>query len=394
MMKKGPSRREFLAGSLALAAAQKVKASMGGPLDHVPASAVASAGELRYGTLGNSGLKPTRLVFGTATLSDPDVVGQAIDMGINHFDTSRDYQHGNNERLVGVALKGKRDKVILSSKGIDISPPWRPPGTRESVKDALEQLDTSLKELRTDYLDIWYLHHKDEPEQIDEGHLEAARTAKQQGKIRFTGVSTHRVTAIADRMITCKQIDVVMATYNFTMENEVGAAIERLRKTGIGVVAFKAGAGGPRSKTPPMTRPGAMVAAYRWALKNPFVDAVEANIENTDQLQENLAVMSTPFTAEDEKVLSARLEEIGPVQCRMCGQCQGTCQKGLPVEHILRCVMYADGYGQFAMGREQFLRVPESLRQTGCSACSTCTVNCRFGLQIVRQLTRAQGLFA
>jgi hypothetical protein len=344
--------------------------------------------------LGKSGLKPTRLVFGTSTLSDPDVILRALEMGINHFDTSRDYQHGNNERVVGVGLKGKRDTVILSSKGIDISPPWRPPGTRESVKDALEQLETSLKELQTDHLDIWYLHHKDDPEQIDEEHLEPARIAKKDGKIRFTGVSTHRIAGTADRIIQCGQIDVVMATYNFTMGKEVGEAIERVRKAGIGVIAYKSGAGGPRSQTPQMKRPGAMLAAYRWALKNPHVDAVEANIDNVDHLQEDFFVMATSFTNEDEKVLSARLEEIGPIQCRMCGSCQGTCQKGLPVEHILRCVMYADGYGELALGRQQFQRIPESLRDVTCSDCSSCTVKCRFGLEILQQVSRAQELFA
>ena len=101
-------------------------------------------------------------------------------MGVVHFDTARSYQSGNNERMVGAALKGKRQQVVLSSKteGADKA-------------EALAELDTSLRELGTDHLDIWYLHQKNDPAEVTDDLLEAQRMAKQAGKIRFAGVSTH-----------------------------------------------------------------------------------------------------------------------------------------------------------------------------------------------------------
>ena len=76
------------------------------------------------------------------------------------------------------------------------------------------------------------------------------------------------------------------------------------------------------------------------------------------QLDENLRAMAEPWTPADEQKLVARLEQIRPDYCSMCGQCEGTCPKGLPVADVLRYLTYAEGYGQFALGREHFLALP------------------------------------
>ncbi len=111
-------------------------------------AAVPQAG-LKYRTLGKTGLKVTSVGFGCMITSDASVIEKAADLGINYFDTARGYQGGNNERMVGAALKARRNSITLSSK---TSAPNKP--------GALEHLDTSLKELGTDHLDIWYLHGK------------------------------------------------------------------------------------------------------------------------------------------------------------------------------------------------------------------------------------------
>jgi hypothetical protein len=78
----------------------------------------------------------------------------------------------------------------------------------------------------------------------------------------------------------------------------------------------------------------------------------------------------------------------------MCGQCDGACAKGLPVADILRCLTYADGYGQFSLGRERFLELPAEVAQVRCDSCSTCTVDCPHGVRVSERLARAQELFA
>jgi hypothetical protein len=78
----------------------------------------------------------------------------------------------------------------------------------------------------------------------------------------------------------------------------------------------------------------------------------------------------------------------------MCGKCDGTCREGLPVADIIRFATYADGYGQFALGRERFLELEEKHAQVRCASCPGCTVECPYGVRVAERVARAQDLFA
>jgi hypothetical protein len=112
------------------------------------------------------------------------------------------------------------------------------------------------------------------------------------------------------------------------------------------------------------------------------------------QLDENLRAMAEPWTPADEQKLVARLERIRTDYCSMCGQCEGTCPQGLPVADVLRYLTYAEGYGQFALGREHFLAMPAAQRDVRCGDCAECAVRCPQGVEVARRLSRAQALFA
>ena len=367
------SRRNFLAAGLGL------------PV--LKGGTSASAPAFSYRVLGKTGVKVTSVGCGCMITSDPSVIEKAAEIGISYFDTARGYQGGNNEKMVGAALKARRKQVILSSKS---------PGRGPNPQSALQDLDTSLRELGTDYLDIWYLHGKDKPEAFTPELLEAQATAQKQGKIRFRGVSTHRVADVAPTIIKLGTFDVVLVTYNFTMDEKIEAAVKSLSDAGMGVVAMKVMAGGTRAKKPKpqMQRPGAGLAALRWVLKNPGISTTIPSMTDMDQLDENLAAMAAPFGDSDQKLLTARLEEIRPNYCRMCGACSGKCPEGLPVSDILRYLMYADSYGQFALGREHFMELPEEIARVRCGDCSGCPVHCPNGVHVTEHLIRAQELFA
>src|SRR5512142_660992 len=138
-MKPELSRRDFLAAGLVLPAAGL---RPGNPLLAPEESARPEPVKLTYRTLGKTGLSVTSLAFGCMTTSDPSVIRRAADLGINLFDTARVYQNGNNERMVGAALKDVRKNVILSSKSI-----------ARTKAELLADLDKSLSELGTDYLE-------------------------------------------------------------------------------------------------------------------------------------------------------------------------------------------------------------------------------------------------
>jgi hypothetical protein len=78
----------------------------------------------------------------------------------------------------------------------------------------------------------------------------------------------------------------------------------------------------------------------------------------------------------------------------MCGECDGSCQKGLPVADVLRYLTYADGYGQFALGRENFKELTKEQAAVRCGDCAECTVKCPFGVKVSNRMARAQELFA
>jgi predicted aldo/keto reductase-like oxidoreductase len=137
-----------------------------------------------------------------------------------------------------------------------------------------------------------------------------------------------------------------------------------------------------------------MLAALKWVLKNPNIHTTVPSMTDMAQLDENLKAMAEPYGPAEEKLLAQQLEYITPFYCRMCGKCEGTCAKGLPVADILRYLTYAEGYGQFSLGREEFLTLPSELAEVRCSECSTCTVHCPFGVKVAQRLSRAQELFA
>ncbi len=407
-MKPNLSRRDFLAAGLAIPAAGVSTAS----LPFAVGQAKPETTRLDYRMLGKTGLKVTSLAFGCMTTSDPSVIERAADFGINHFDTARGYQGGNNERMVGAALKKVRAKVIISSKS--------PARTKPEV---LADLDTSLRELGTDYLDIWYLHMKNQPEEVTDDLLEAQRLAKQNGKIRFAGVSTHfNMDKMLAHLAKLGQTDVALTTYNFAMRSvdagananpdapktDMTAAVQAARKAGLGIVVMKVLAGGvgrvqrgdrlyganPQALGKRLSQEGAAVAAIKWALKNPSVDTAIVCMTSHDEFEENLRAMAETYTEKDEQLLTARLKDIGPLYCRMCGACGGVCERGVPVAAELRFLTYAEGYGQFALGREKFLQLRPEVAAVRCADCERCTVECPYGVQVAARLRRAQELFA
>ncbi len=377
-MNSSPSRRSFLAAGIALPVA-----ASGTPVCGSDQSQSQFRADLQYRSLGKTGPRVAVVGYGTMITSDPSVIARAVDMGINYFDTARNYQNGQNERMVGAALGAKRKQVFLASKSNDN--PRTGPGI-------MEEIHTSLRELNTDYLDVWHLHGLDNPKEITDELIEAQRKAKKQGKIRYTGVSTHNLPAIVERVIEAG-IEVVQPAYNFASAASYAPAIEKLHRAGIGVVAMKVMAKADGQGARPR-RPASFTAALKWVVKNPAIATAVPSMTDVSQLEENFRAMSARFTDEDARVLAARLEQIGPYFCRMCGHCEGQCPQGLPVADMVRFVMYADGYGQFPLGRERFLRMSSEHQNVRCGDCAKCAVRCPNGVRVAAQLSRAQELFA
>ena len=354
--------------------------------EDTPASPV----KLPMRTLGRTGLKVNPLGFGCGYTPDPSVIERAIDLGINYFDTARAYLQGNSERLLAAGLGAKRKQIVLTTKTL-----------ASDKANALKDLDTSLLELKTDFVDVWYYHDKPSPDKITDGMLEAQQFVKQQGKVRFSGLSFHsNQQQMLAWMAKSGLFDVAMVAYNFSMDASMDQALEVAAKAGIGIVDMKTMAGGFRFQKPSsplyakLKQDGVHVSALRWALHRPNVHTTVPGICDMDQLDDAVLAASAVFSPADEKTLAAHLERISPLYCRMCDQCEGACQKGLPVADVLRYLTYADGYRQFAMARESFQTLSPEHLAVRCGDCAECTVQCPHGVRVSDRMARAQELFA
>lgn len=380
------SRRKFFLAGLALPAAARIAAA---PEPAVP---------LRFRMLGKTGLRVTELGCGCEAVSDPTVLRHAADLGINFFDTARAYEGGNNERVLKTVLEGRRKNLIVASRSY-----------ATDARTVREHLDTSLKEIGTDYLDIWYFGNKNAPEEVNDEMLAVQLAAQKAGKIRFRGISTHRLHRMVQFIIE-NRFDVVQIPYNFVIGTRrdpqrmeatgLEDALTELKRAGIGVVAMKVMAGRWHGRPednplyPVYRQESGRAAAIRWVLRDDRVQTTSVRMVDREQVDENIRAMSGPFSAEDEKILSARLEQIKPLYCRECGACDGACPKGLPVSDIVRYVMYAEGYNCFEMGYNRFQSLPANLRAVRCSDCAACAVDCPNGVRVQQRLARAQQLFA
>ena len=148
-MKKSLKRRSFLRLGALTGLASGISIP-GFAADKVKSRS--SAGVQRYVTLGRTGLKIADISFGSSRLRNGEehLVEHAFDQGINYFDTAESYTGGRSEAVIGNALKGKRDKVVLATK--------MAVGTRTRSDTIMRSLEESLRKLRTDYIDIYFNH--------------------------------------------------------------------------------------------------------------------------------------------------------------------------------------------------------------------------------------------
>lgn len=380
-MSLNSSRRQFLQAGLALPAAGLVSST---GLD----SAFQEPPKVVYRTLGKTGLKVSGVGYGIGFVPITEVVARALDMGINYYDTSRDYNE--SEKIFSGVIKGRqRDKIVIATKS--------PSRKKEAI---LADLDKSLQELGVDYVDIWHLHARDTPAAIPDEAVEAMELCKKSGKARFVGFSCHDPNRMADFAIKTGKFDVVQTTYSYPIGGIYrDQAIKKLQDAGIGVIAMKVVVAltGLNLKTfdnPPATKGAGPLAGIKWVLQNPAIGTTVPHMRTIPELEMNFRAMSEPYTPQDEKLLYVMNEQIRPDYCRMCYECKGQCAKGLPVTDVLRFLAYYDFCGNYHQAVVNFRGLGKEIRDVRCSDCSDCSIQCPNGVHVRDRLSRAQELLA
>ena len=201
-------------------------------------------------SLGNTGLKVSRIAFGCGFRGLPDVkdaqkvVEQAMDTGINFIDCANRYECANSvkaEVALGNALKGRRDDFVITSK-VGTPQGNGPNSAGLSRGHILREVEKSLKRLQTDYIDIYLLHIPDEETGIEET-LRALDTLCTQGKIRYTGMANYRTWQVVEAMHIQKEINadklaVVQNPYGLLNRSLERGMFPASRRYSFGIMAY------------------------------------------------------------------------------------------------------------------------------------------------------------
>lgn len=390
-MRHKMKRREFI-GKAALGL---VSAGLSAPLVKKVVAGQEQQPKIIYRTLGRTNLRIPIVSFGVMNSDSPDLINRALDMGINHLDTAHVYLRGNSERVIGEVLerRGDRDKVYVTTKMrlardreknvFSLKGSEREPGATE--ENLINQLETSLERLRTDYVDILYLHSCYSPEMATyEPLMNALVKVKKQGKARFIGTSTHANVANVIRATADAEVyDVVLAAYNYILEEkeDIRSAIQYAAGKGLGVVAMKT-QGGRRLQQDPDTEINNQ-AALKWVLNDENVCTTIPGMTTFDQLDMNMGVMNDlTLTGQEQSDLQAAASMRGTLFCQNCRTCVPTCPNNVAIPNLMRAYMYAAGYGNFVQARMTIAELPEKMGLNVCRECSSCQASCRRGIDI------------
>src|SRR6202162_2927945 len=261
--------------------------------------------------LGRTGLQCSILGIGgfhLGTVADQaevnNIVAKAIDHGINIFDNAWEFHKGLSEEKLGIALKGKRDNVIVMSAVCTHGP---------SQDVAMRTLDASLTRLQTDHLDVWQIHeviYHNDPELIyaRDSVLEALTRAKQQGKVRFLGFNGHKHPAINLEMLTRGYaFDVVQMPLNpldpgfRSFENNVWPVANQ---RGVAVLGMKSMGGSGETISNGAFTPS---EALCYAMSLPVATTI-SGIDSMEVLDQNLAILRDfkPLSTDQMRALRAQ----------------------------------------------------------------------------------------
>jgi predicted aldo/keto reductase-like oxidoreductase len=361
------------------------------------------AGKITERVLGRTGFKLPVVSMGVMNADNPEIVAASYELGIRHFDTAAYYQFGRNEQMVGSVIKrlGVRDKVIIGTK---IMTRGQRQGLQpqELTEKVISSCEASLGRLGMDYVDILYIHDVSDPETVkDPAIIEGLKKLKQQGKVRFTGVSTHtRMAEVINEVTAGGFYDVVLTAINFTMVDDTALmdAIKNASQKGVGIVAMKTQAGGARWPNPQSRKDytGSTVAtaALKWVLRNEHIHTSIPGFTNFEHMREDFSVaQNLEYTELEKKFLSDNDVRLGLGYCRQCKKCLASCHDGVDIPTLMRVHMYSAQYSNFYHARATLDEIPESAGLSVCQSCTLCAATCDNTVDIAGRIDELKAMY-
>jgi len=333
---------------------------------------------MEYRILGKTGLKVSRLGFGGIPIQRIDAAGtrklvlQMKEAGINYIDTARGYTV--SEEYLGEALEGVRQDFILATKSMA--------RTKEAMAADIE---ISLKNLRTDYIDLYQVHNATLP-QLEQvmapgGALEALLEAKAAGKIGHIGLTAHGL-EVFEKALELDWVETFMFPYNI-VESQAEELIKRCAEKNIGFIVMKPLAGGAIEDA---------TLALRYILKNPAATIAIPGMAEEKELAQNLAAANdaSPLSEEELTKIAAIRKELGTQFCRRCNYCQ-PCAVGINISGCFLFHGYLDRYGLADWAKGRYATLP--VKASACIGCGACENRCPYNLPIRQMLKKVAADF-
>ena len=351
-----------------------------------------------YRPLGRTGMQMSDISFGCAGLDNVAVVKRALERGVTYFDTSPDYSRAGSEHTLGEGIKGHpRDKLFIVSK---FCTPDGHLSNDTPVKDVVAAVEASLQRLDTDYLDLAHIHACDSIDRLMNPNIhEAFDRLKEQGKLRFLGVSSHtpHLETVMRQAVDSGRFDVIMVAYNFKNWPDLTTIFRDAKEKGVGVVAMKTLKGAKHtalSDFTPTERQSFAQAAFKWFLSNQNVSGLVVSINSLTQIDEYLHASGQPLQQADVDLLEKYDRLVANDYCRPgCGACLSSCPYEVPINDVLRYAMYYENYSQQRVGMEAYARIPAAHNASQCVDCKApCQQACPFEIPIKEKMLRADQL--
>lgn len=333
---------------------------------------------MEYRILGKTGLKISRLGLGGIPIQRIDAEGtkrllhRLMNEGVNYIDTARAYTV--SEEYLGYALEGIRDRFVLASKSMA--------RTKEAMA---KDIDISLKNLRTDCIDLYQVHNPS-PKELEQvlapgGALEGLLEAKAAGKIGHIGITLHSVELFA-KAVEFDWVETIMFPYNI-VETQGEKLIHVCAQKNIGFIDMKPLAGGALDDA---------ALALRFIASNPDVTVVIPGMAEEKEIEQNISAVNdtTPLIERElEKVQQFR-DSLGTQFCRRCNYCQ-PCSAGISIYSMFILEGYYNRYNLTDWATARYMALDKTA--SDCIGCGVCETRCPYNLPIRQMLKKVETLF-
>ena len=317
--------------------------------------------------LGKTGLHVSRVGVGGIPILLPPfdtavkVIERALELGINLIDTSVYYD--DSELRIGQGIRGHRDEIVVVTKCS-----WR------SAKATQNALEKSLKQLETDYIDVWLFHNVSTEEAYQtmlrpHASLRIARKALTDGKVHHLGLSTHSL-AIAQKAVSSGLFDVILFPFNFVTNHAEKQLAPLAKEHDVGFLAMKSFAGGQLADAD---------LAIKYLLQYDNVVPVPG-IETVQNIEEIVAVVegSWELTARDWKRIEAIREQKGSKLCMWCEYCK-PCPKDINIPWVMNIESMWILWGKAGFPGRMLEHITKGRE---CDSCGECEDKCPYQLNI------------